>query len=70
MPKADGEWLLLDWFEAGGPTVLPPANRGFGSVLLDRVLSPDSNGKITMDFAPAGLRARIEALLPTQPASG
>jgi two-component sensor histidine kinase len=70
VPKADGEWLLLDWFEAGGPTVLPPANRGFGSVLLDRVLSPELNGKITMDFAPAGLRARIEALLPTQPASG
>ena len=21
VPKADGEWLLLDWFEAGGPTV-------------------------------------------------
>jgi two-component sensor histidine kinase len=64
VPKADGDWLLLDWFEAGGPTVLPPTNRGFGSILLDRVLSPELNGKITLDFAAAGLRARIEALLP------
>ena len=64
VPKADGDWLLLDWFEAGGPTVLPPTNRGFGSVLLDRVLSPELNGKITLDYAPAGVRARIEALLP------
>ena len=64
MPKPDGDWLLLDWFEADGPTVLPPTNRCFGSLLLDRVLSPELNGKITMDFDPAGLRARIEALLP------
>jgi two-component sensor histidine kinase len=70
VPKADGDWLLLDWFEAGGPTVLPPTNRGFGSVLLDRVLSHELNGKITMDFDPAGLRARIEALLPKEEGGG
>lgn len=70
VPKADGDRLLLDWFEAGGPAVLPPVSRGFGSVLLDRVLGPELNGKITMDFAPAGLRARIEALLPKQMSAG
>lgn len=64
VPKTDGVWLLLDWFERSGPTVLPPTSRGFGSMLLDRVLGPELGGKITTDFHPAGLRARIEALLP------
>jgi two-component sensor histidine kinase len=64
VPKGDGELLLLDWSERGGPAVTPPTTRGFGSVLLERVLSPELDGRITMDFDPAGLRARIEALLP------
>jgi two-component sensor histidine kinase len=64
VPKPDGDRLLLDWFERGGPTVTQPTSRGFGSVLLDRVLGTEMGGKITTDFNPAGLRARIEALLP------
>ncbi len=64
VPKDAGEVLLLDWSERGGPAVSPPTTRGFGSVLLERVLSPQLDGRITIDFDPAGLRARIEALLP------
>jgi two-component sensor histidine kinase len=64
VPKAGGDILLLDWFERGGPTVLPPTKPGFGSLLLDRVLGPELGGKITTVFDPAGLKARIEAQLP------
>jgi two-component sensor histidine kinase len=64
VPKSTGDILLLDWFERGGPTVLPPTRRGFGTLLLDRVLGPELGGKITSVFEPAGLKARIEAQLP------
>jgi two-component sensor histidine kinase len=64
VPKPTGDILLLDWFERGGPAVLPPTKLGFGSLLLDRVLGPELNGKITTVFEPAGLKARIEAQLP------
>jgi two-component sensor histidine kinase len=64
VPKSTGDILLLVWFERGGPTVLPPTKPGFGTLLLDRVLGPELNGKITTVFDPAGLKARIEAQLP------
>ena len=64
VPKTTGDILLLDWFERGGPTVPPPTKPGFGTLLLDRVLDPELNGKITTVFEPAGLKARIEAQLP------
>jgi two-component sensor histidine kinase len=70
VPKTGGDVLLLDWFERGGPTVLPPSRRGFGSLLLDRVLGPELGGKITTVFDPAGLTARIEAQLPPPAAGG
>ena len=58
-----GDLLLLDWLERGGPPVAKPTGRGFGSLLLERVLSPELNGKVTVDSQPAGVRARIEARL-------
>jgi two-component sensor histidine kinase len=64
VPRPNGHELLLDWSERNGPAVLPPTARGFGSVLLERVLSAELEGKITRTFDPAGVHARIEAMLP------
>ena len=66
VPRPSGRELLVDWSERNGPTVAPPAARGFGSVLLERVLGPELEGKISRSFDPAGVRARIEAMLPRQ----
>ena len=55
--------LRLDWREEGGPTVTPPSRRGFGSVLLERSLAHDLDGKVTTEFRSDGLVCVIEAPL-------
>ena len=55
--------LLLDWKEKGGPTVVEPAQRGFGSRLIERGLQADLGGSATLAFEPDGLRCSIRASL-------
>jgi len=39
--------------------VTPPRRSGFGRVLLERALAADLQGKVSLDFAPAGLTCTI-----------
>ncbi len=59
---ADGQ-LALDWRESGGPPVLPPLRRGFGSRLLERGLASELGGRTRLTFAPAGVACEIVAPL-------
>lgn len=67
--SADGR-LELDWREKGGPPVDPPARRGFGSTMIAAALRQQLRGRVEMDWARDGLRARIslpaEHLLPAE----
>jgi two-component sensor histidine kinase len=56
--------LKLSWREQGGPPVAPPRTRGYGGLLLRRLVEAQK-GKLALDFDPAGLRA--ELILPLQP---
>ncbi|WP_407522993.1 sensor histidine kinase [Methylobacterium oryzisoli] len=58
-----GRRLCLDWTERGGPLTREPTRRGFGSTLLQRVLTMQCGADIRFDFAPAGLHFRMEAPL-------
>jgi len=51
----------LTWTESGGPTVAPPARRGFGSTLLEDVTSRELNGRTTIDYRPGGVVAVLSA---------
>jgi two-component sensor histidine kinase len=51
----DGETFRFVWQERGGPPVVPPARKGFGSQLLQRVLAADFAGKVDLRFEPAGV---------------
>ncbi len=53
--------LLLHWSESGGPQVLPPEKKGFGSMLIERVLS--DLGRAQFDFAPAGVTCTLDIAL-------
>lgn len=58
-----GQKLLLDWVESGGPRVAPPTRKGFGSRLIQGLLSSESGGHVAIVYEPAGLRCHIEASL-------
>ena len=52
----------LNWQESGGPPVSPPAEKGFGSLLIERALQ-NHMGQARLDFDPQGLRCSIEIFL-------
>ncbi|WP_310540571.1 PAS domain-containing protein [Phenylobacterium sp.] len=56
-----GDDLRLTWTEAGGPPVTEPAQRGFGSRLLERGLAAELRGEVTLRFAAEGLVCTIRA---------
>lgn len=60
--------LLLDWKEAGGPLVTAPTRKGFGSRLIQSMLSGES-GSVRSDYHLEGLHCHIEASLEADWAS-
>lgn len=56
--------LYLSWTESGGPPVSAPARRGFGSRLIERGLADAVDGKVSLDFARAGLTCTVLARPP------
>ncbi|MFN3525586.1 MAG: PAS domain-containing protein, partial [Paracoccus sp. (in: a-proteobacteria)] len=64
----DDRRLALRWSESGGPPVVPPTRRGFGSILVQRVLAAELNGAVGVDYAPSGVVCTIDAPMPvTEP---
>jgi two-component sensor histidine kinase len=47
--------LRLIWTEAGGPLVVAPVRRGFGSRLIERSARDQLGGEATVDFLPRGV---------------
>jgi PAS domain S-box-containing protein len=62
LERGDGAPMLVwRWSERGGPAVTPPARRGFGRFLLERVLAADFGGTVGIDFRPDGVRCVLAA---------
>ncbi|MEJ7932971.1 HWE histidine kinase domain-containing protein [Sphingobium sp. AN558] len=51
--------LLIHWTESGGPAVVAPTRRGFGSTVIDRSIPYDLDGAVQIDYRLAGLEARF-----------
>ena len=62
--------LTLHWVEAGGPLVVAPGKRGFGSRLIELGLAQDLGGRVRLDFAADGVVCTIEAPLDENQANG
>jgi len=58
--------LALTWTEQGGPPVVAPLRRGFGSRLIERSLQGDIGGEAAIEFQPEGLICRIRLPLRGQ----
>ncbi len=70
LPNGSTTKLRFVWQERGGPLVLKPHGRGFGTVLLEHAIAGlDSTPSI--DFAPSGLTYETEPpldmLTPLEP---
>lgn len=61
-------WSLTDgdkgefrfaWEERGGPSVAPPTRKGFGTLLIERVVPGDFGGSARLDYAPTGLHYNL-----------
>ena len=50
--------FLFSWKESGGPRMLPPTRKGFGSVILQE--AAEQLGNVTVDYLPAGLVYQLQ----------
>jgi PAS domain S-box-containing protein len=62
-PAADTLSVDLTWREEGGPPVVKPERRGFGSRLL-AASAQQIKGDLEIDYEPAGLVARLTFSVP------
>ena len=51
--------LILDWVETGGPAVVEPTRRGFGSAIIYRSIPHELDGEATVEYKLEGLNARF-----------
>ena len=61
--EEDGQNVRLTWRELGGPLVVPPERKGFGSFLIERALQGGGSGNAKLDYNPNGLICSLEVAL-------
>ena len=49
--------LELSWRESGGPTVVAPNRRGFGTTIIERSVPFELQGRAALRYAPTGVEA-------------
>lgn len=54
-----GEPFTLRWTETGGPPVSPPTRKGFGTRVMEAMVTSQINGEISFDWRPEGLACEI-----------
>jgi two-component sensor histidine kinase len=55
----DRQVLRIEWLEKGGPPVVEPEHRGFGSKLIEGSISAELGGEARLYFMPEGLRCEF-----------
>lgn len=61
----EGRDFGFTWRERGGPPVSCPQNRGFGTMMIEKVLASEFNGTAEMTFPPEGLEFQCRGVLQT-----
>jgi two-component sensor histidine kinase/CheY-like chemotaxis protein len=65
--------VMVVWRETGGPTVVPPTRRGFGTTIIEQAIPFEVNGESTPSYLPNGfvlemlLPAAVANIIPTGP---
>jgi len=50
----------MEWNEVGGPRVSVPPSEGFGGMVIRQSVARETDGRVTIDYLPEGLRCRLE----------
>lgn len=53
--KNNREQLFINWVERDGPPVVNTSRTGFGSFIIDRAVSMETAGEVTLSYATQGL---------------
>lgn len=53
--SGDSQLVDFNWCELGGPRVVQPKRRGFGTILFEKVLTVQCDAKVNLDYRPEGL---------------
>jgi PAS domain S-box-containing protein len=62
--KGDDRRLCLHWREKDGPPVSPPSRKGFGTRVIEQGLAHELDGKIELNYEPAGIVCIIDVPAP------
>lgn len=60
-PDTGEPWLTIRWRERGGPPVVAPSRKGFGTTVIERQLMAAFAATVTLDYAPDGLEWTMTA---------
>lgn len=58
--------LMISWKETGGPQVIPPTRKGFGSRLIQALSAGQLQGKVELNYDVSGVRCMIVAPLESE----
>lgn len=61
--KAEDGRFRFKWEESGGPSIARPAHTGFGSRMIERGLSAELQGSVSIDYRPQGVVCTIDSPL-------
>ena len=65
--RAEGDDVVLDWVESGGPPVVAPRQRGFGTRLIEMSAQGALGGSADLHYPPEGFNAVLKIKVRTQP---
>jgi two-component system CheB/CheR fusion protein len=60
----NGDEVVFEWKEQGGPPPEPPAREGFGNRVIKSVTSREKTGSVTIEYPPDGVHCRIAYTKP------
>jgi hypothetical protein len=52
--------LAIEWQEIGGPRVLPPSQRGYGTGVIAEIIPFELGGTVELTFPAEGVRCRMQ----------
>jgi two-component system, chemotaxis family, CheB/CheR fusion protein len=66
LARAPSPMLNFVWVETGGPPIVKPPQRGFGTTLIERTLAHEFDAMVSQEFLSAGLRCTISLPLTAE----